>query len=319
MCSNRWAKPVRPGRSFFEPTWYQTFTATIGVEWSSCRITCRPLGSVYFSNGTAGSGAAARAAEENTSGIIRFRGANRRMTLPPEGAIVGQAGKDRRIHNCRLSLRGCESIEIARQQPQPAVLNALLATQVLVHDSSGPLIDSQPLRESSATFAERKATICQYSGARPAVEWPRRAGFQPARLWDDLKSRPTKGPIEARRASEMKKGTLLCGVRLRSRGQVFDADNVQGSRKRDAASLWGGPTAFPLRFPSPLLHWAPGPRSSRYGRNPAGAVAFLRQCGRGHSCTWPPNGRGSPAFRRLDQEPSSLSNNSCGVQMTGGR
>ena len=30
MCSNRCAKPVRPGRSFFEPTWYQRLTATSG-------------------------------------------------------------------------------------------------------------------------------------------------------------------------------------------------------------------------------------------------------------------------------------------------
>jgi hypothetical protein len=26
MCSNRCANPVRPGRSFFEPTWYHTAT-----------------------------------------------------------------------------------------------------------------------------------------------------------------------------------------------------------------------------------------------------------------------------------------------------
>ena len=24
MCSNRWAKPVRPGRSSFDPTWYHS-------------------------------------------------------------------------------------------------------------------------------------------------------------------------------------------------------------------------------------------------------------------------------------------------------
>ena len=32
MCSKRWAKPVRPGRSSLEPTWYQTLTPTIGVR-----------------------------------------------------------------------------------------------------------------------------------------------------------------------------------------------------------------------------------------------------------------------------------------------
>ena len=43
-CSKRCAKPVRPGCSFFEPTWYQSCTWTIGVEWSSCRTTQSPFG-----------------------------------------------------------------------------------------------------------------------------------------------------------------------------------------------------------------------------------------------------------------------------------
>ena len=46
MCSNRWANPVRPGTSFFEPTWYQTLTATVGVVRSCDRMTVRPFGSV---------------------------------------------------------------------------------------------------------------------------------------------------------------------------------------------------------------------------------------------------------------------------------
>ena len=48
-CSKRWAKPVRPWSSSFDPTWYQMLTAAIGREWSSCRMTCSPLGSVYLS------------------------------------------------------------------------------------------------------------------------------------------------------------------------------------------------------------------------------------------------------------------------------
>jgi hypothetical protein len=35
-----------PGRSFFEPTWYQRLTATIGTRWSSWTTTSRPLASV---------------------------------------------------------------------------------------------------------------------------------------------------------------------------------------------------------------------------------------------------------------------------------
>ena len=61
MCSNRCAKPVRPGFSFFEPTWNHWFTWTIGSLRSTCRITCRPLGSVYFSNSIFGMADAAGA------------------------------------------------------------------------------------------------------------------------------------------------------------------------------------------------------------------------------------------------------------------
>src|SRR5205085_9636373 len=51
ICSNRWAKPVRPGRSFAEPTWYQRFTATIGAVWSSDSVTKSPFGNENVSIG----------------------------------------------------------------------------------------------------------------------------------------------------------------------------------------------------------------------------------------------------------------------------
>src|SRR5882672_5229872 len=53
-CSNRWAKPVLPGFSFLDPTWYHVFTATMGALWSSCTSTVRPLLStnlVYLMSG----------------------------------------------------------------------------------------------------------------------------------------------------------------------------------------------------------------------------------------------------------------------------
>src|SRR5580692_11763904 len=49
MCSKRWAKPVRPGRSLSGPTWYQRSTATSGRRWSSWVRTTRPLGMTNFS------------------------------------------------------------------------------------------------------------------------------------------------------------------------------------------------------------------------------------------------------------------------------
>src|SRR5258708_39329641 len=45
-CSNRWAKPVRPGGSSLEPIEYQMLTATTGALWSSWTTTRRPLGRV---------------------------------------------------------------------------------------------------------------------------------------------------------------------------------------------------------------------------------------------------------------------------------
>src|SRR4051812_46362367 len=43
------AKPVRPGTSFLDPTWYHTATATVGVDRSGARMTLSPLGRVYVS------------------------------------------------------------------------------------------------------------------------------------------------------------------------------------------------------------------------------------------------------------------------------
>src|SRR4029078_11871781 len=60
MCSNRCANPVRPGRSFFEPTWYQRLIATSGAEWSSLRTTRRPLSRWYCSRARIGRGVLSR-------------------------------------------------------------------------------------------------------------------------------------------------------------------------------------------------------------------------------------------------------------------
>jgi hypothetical protein len=43
MCSNRCAKPVRPGRSLRAPTSYHTSTAATCDERSGARMTVRPL------------------------------------------------------------------------------------------------------------------------------------------------------------------------------------------------------------------------------------------------------------------------------------
>src|ERR1700720_3998938 len=67
MCSNKCAKPVRPGNSFAGPTWYQIFVETSGSRWSSDRITTSPFASVYFSNLIAGSAISAEVPAEETA------------------------------------------------------------------------------------------------------------------------------------------------------------------------------------------------------------------------------------------------------------
>ena len=88
MCSNRCAKPVRPGFSFFDPTWNHWFTCTIGSLRSTCRMTCRPFGSVYFSNSSFGMAA-----------------------WTPCGVWPGQAGPERHQgqHDDKQSAQGAHS------------------------------------------------------------------------------------------------------------------------------------------------------------------------------------------------------------------
>ncbi len=51
MCSNRWAKPVRPFGSMRKPMLYMTSTSTTGALRSSLTTTFRPFGSVKYSTG----------------------------------------------------------------------------------------------------------------------------------------------------------------------------------------------------------------------------------------------------------------------------
>src|SRR5215204_3013767 len=52
MCSKRCANPVRPARSFADPTWYHRFTATSGAVWSSESVTNNPFGNRKVSIGS---------------------------------------------------------------------------------------------------------------------------------------------------------------------------------------------------------------------------------------------------------------------------
>ncbi len=78
MCSKRCANPVRPGRSYPEPTWYQTLTEATGVEWSSATTTRSPLGRVKVVCGMltccAASGVASSPASRTRDLIMRSSG-----------------------------------------------------------------------------------------------------------------------------------------------------------------------------------------------------------------------------------------------------
>ena len=59
MCSKKWAKPVSPCRSFFDPTWYVRQTVVRGAAGSWLRATFRPFASRYDSTGSCGVGESA--------------------------------------------------------------------------------------------------------------------------------------------------------------------------------------------------------------------------------------------------------------------
>src|SRR6185436_13632608 len=73
-CSNRCAKPVRPGDSSFDPTWYHTSTATSGLDRSTWRITGSPLASTNVSKAIVSIGGTREAASLHESAPAR--GAN---------------------------------------------------------------------------------------------------------------------------------------------------------------------------------------------------------------------------------------------------
>src|ERR1051326_4565701 len=73
MCSNKWAKPVRSGFSFLEPTLYVTAIEYVGALWSSERITRKPFFNLYSLKLTV----CAQAAEDSNiraqSACIKYR------------------------------------------------------------------------------------------------------------------------------------------------------------------------------------------------------------------------------------------------------
>src|SRR6266542_3739154 len=138
MCSKRCANPVRPGRSFFEPTWNHSFTCTIGSLRSTCRITCSPFGSVNFSNASFGVSAEADA-RCAVAGAVAFAAALAgswagleagawsasdsapRQTKPARDTARDARGRDMRdaITEVLLWCCGGESVGAAPLYPKP--------------------------------------------------------------------------------------------------------------------------------------------------------------------------------------------------------
>src|SRR5256885_10386084 len=122
-CSNRCAKPLRPGTWLAAPTWYQTSTATCGRRWASLRITVRPLGSLYFSNLISGS--PARAAEAASARTTRSLFIARGLSRRPRGGKVRISGLGIARHLAAHPGGNVEGLVLALQldlgQPQVAV------------------------------------------------------------------------------------------------------------------------------------------------------------------------------------------------------
>ena len=104
-CSKRWANPVLPGRSFFEPTWYQTLTATMGALWSSWTMRTRPFGSTKRWKaifGVSMPGAAATGVDLAARAGGRGLGGGRRWGGEHEGGGEGDEGHGTRLADSAL-------------------------------------------------------------------------------------------------------------------------------------------------------------------------------------------------------------------------
>ena len=85
-CSNRCAKPVRPGDSSFDPTWYHTSTATRGLERSTWKITGSPFSRTNVSNGIVSIGGTKEPASWHESVPARRLKVRNPSILPAPGA-----------------------------------------------------------------------------------------------------------------------------------------------------------------------------------------------------------------------------------------
>src|SRR5580692_9105619 len=139
-CSNRWAKPVRPGTSSFEPTWYQRSTATSGLDRSVWRITRSPLASAYVSNSILSIGAGASA------GIMaridaRLASKARSSERPLDGwAVDGRRRFGRRLARIALFFGGR-----ARQQRHSWFVGGPDAARQAAGDRPGHHVWAHPL------------------------------------------------------------------------------------------------------------------------------------------------------------------------------
>ena len=124
-CSNRCAKPVLPFGSSFDPTLYQTLTATTGALWSSWTITVSPLASLKVVCGidtcltSAGIGTDLDRGRAAKTGGVR---------------IVAAASKAKRLAK-RISLKSPEKFHVGGAELNgPAKSATALATLVWIFD-----------------------------------------------------------------------------------------------------------------------------------------------------------------------------------------
>src|SRR6185295_3271630 len=150
--SNRWAKPVLPATSCFEPTLYQTFTAATGARWSSEMISRSPLGRRDWLKSTLGTGIAGMLTQRARQGANGPRLGLRRAPGPgSDGSRLGSDGQDRqregddRPDQAALEdqLRGSPPVRGAL----PRIDAVLLPEPAEVLDTQRPERDAEPVHD----------------------------------------------------------------------------------------------------------------------------------------------------------------------------
>ena len=162
MCSKRCANPVRPGFSFFEPTWYQISACTIGVEWSSRKTTCRPFGQRRH-----------RVIRASAAGLPR-----RVERIDGEEATAAAHDRQRRHRVRRVEVMSLDYGRTKREV-RPSRRLRLRAPRSAVRGQPRSLRSSGSLRKTADDFSQSRLAMAGIAGnERPRLDRIGNAGLR---------------------------------------------------------------------------------------------------------------------------------------------